>query len=272
MGAQGRPLGWRTALRRPVLLSVALVAVLTLVVTVSAVGEGWWRSGGSGEGAPTDTPSGAETDVASPAPSEGLRRSVPVRLTIPAVEVDAPVSALGLENGELAPLPDPAAVGWPEEGTSPGEPGSAALLGSVDTGESSDDSDDSEGSEDSTDAEDAEDAGSGEPGAFARVHQLDAGDRIDVWREDGEAASFEVVEVRPHAAGEPPAAPVGRPRLRLVGVPGGVPAEEDGQEDGSDTEDSEDADQDAEDEDADTDEGSGEAVVVTAVFLPDAER
>src|SRR6266542_3926636 len=65
-----------------------------------------------------------------------LPRSVPTRIQIPAIKVDAPITPLGLdENGsvQVPPLDEPALTGWYQSGAAPGQRGSAVILGHVDT-------------------------------------------------------------------------------------------------------------------------------------------
>ncbi|WP_442818409.1 class F sortase [Streptomyces sp. NBC_01237] len=67
---------------------------------------------------------------------EPLPPSDPVRLRIPALRVDAPMTRLGLDAaGALRPPPDdnPLLAGWYGEGTSPGSKGTAVTAGHVDT-------------------------------------------------------------------------------------------------------------------------------------------
>lgn len=73
--------------------------------------------------------------VAAPAVGP-LPPSDPVRLRIPALRVDAPMTRLGLDAaGALRPPPDdnPLLAGWYGEGTSPGSTGTAITAGHVDT-------------------------------------------------------------------------------------------------------------------------------------------
>jgi LPXTG-site transpeptidase (sortase) family protein len=65
-----------------------------------------------------------------------LPRSVPLRVRIPAIGVQAPVMAVGLNaNGtvQVPPLNDHNLTGWYEYGPAPGQRGPAVLLGHVDS-------------------------------------------------------------------------------------------------------------------------------------------
>lgn len=98
-----------------------------------------------------------------------LPRSEPTRLLIPEIGVDAPFTDLALgKSGQLdAPPPDDTnLVGWFAKGASPGEAGTSIIAGHVDTATS--------------------------PAVFARLIELEEGDRFQVVRADGSKATFEV--------------------------------------------------------------------------------
>jgi len=64
-----------------------------------------------------------------------LDRSVPTRISIPAIDVDAPVSRVGLaSNGAIAvpPLSNNNLAGWYSGGPAPGQRGPAVIVGHVD--------------------------------------------------------------------------------------------------------------------------------------------
>ncbi|MFD9246153.1 sortase domain-bontaining protein, partial [Streptomyces sp. NPDC059556] len=65
-----------------------------------------------------------------------LARSRPVRIAVPALFVEAPLTPLGLDaRGRLGapPLDRPMTAGWHKLGPSPGEAGTAVLVGHRDT-------------------------------------------------------------------------------------------------------------------------------------------
>jgi hypothetical protein len=97
----------------------------------------------------------------------GLGRSAPVRIVIPRLAVDAAVVPLRVDRAGLGVPADPRHAGWYERGTSPGELGSAVIVGR-----------------------------SGPPDAgrpvFAELDRLAAGDTIHIGRADGTVASFAV--------------------------------------------------------------------------------
>ncbi|WP_246888225.1 class F sortase [Streptomyces sp. GESEQ-13] len=119
--------------------------------------------------------------AASPAPAERspgkhLPRSAPTRLVIPSIGVNAPFTTLDLNSeGQLeAPPPnDTNLVGWYAKGASPGEPGAAIVAGHVDTKTSA--------------------------AVFARLGELEKGDRFQVRRADGTRATFVVDEAEAFA-------------------------------------------------------------------------
>ncbi|MFE5614385.1 class F sortase [Streptomyces sp. NPDC056463] len=101
-----------------------------------------------------------------------MPRSAPTRLTIPKIGVDAPFT--GLEIGPSGALDPPPAdetnlVGWQTDGITPGEQGTALIAGHLDTATS--------------------------PAVFARLAELETGDRFAVRRADGSTAAFVVDSV-----------------------------------------------------------------------------
>jgi len=105
-----------------------------------------------------------------------LPPSPPVRVRIPALGVDAPVSRLGLDAaGRLQPPPeaDGNLAGWYLGGAAPGSSGTAVLAGHVDTAHG--------------------------PAVFYRLGALRRGDQVEVARADRATAWFQVdgVEVYP---------------------------------------------------------------------------
>ncbi|MHA5054040.1 class F sortase [Streptomyces sp. SD15] len=94
----------------------------------------------------------------------------PVRLRIPAIDVNAPMTKLDLDKaGALRPPPadNPNLAGWYGEGTAPGSAGTALTAGHVDMR-------------------------SGSPGVFYELGALTKGDTIEISRADGRTAVFTV--------------------------------------------------------------------------------
>ncbi|MFF8981635.1 class F sortase [Streptomyces cellulosae] len=109
--------------------------------------------------------------AASASPGKHLPRSAPTRLVIPSIDVNAPFTTLDVDGeGRLeAPPPnDTNLVGWYAKGVSPGELGTAIIAGHVDTKTSA--------------------------AVFARLSELEKGDRFQVRRADGTRATFVVDE------------------------------------------------------------------------------
>jgi len=118
----------------------------------------------------------AETAKATPADAaKGLAlpvvaRSVPVSLSIPAIDLSVSLSVLGLNPTGTVQVPtDYEQPGWYHLGPSPGQLGSAVILGHVDTYLG--------------------------PTVFFRLRTLVAGDKITVTLADGVVADFEVDSV-----------------------------------------------------------------------------
>ncbi|RKN39689.1 class F sortase [Micromonospora endolithica] len=119
-------------------------------------------------------PSGAGTPgPARPGPAvPPLPRADPVAVSIPAIGVDAPLVAVGVDDRgtlEVPPVDKPTVAGWYRHGASPGETGNAVLVGHVDSA-----------------------AG---PAVFFDLGRLRPGDTVRVSRVDGRVASFVVESV-----------------------------------------------------------------------------
>jgi hypothetical protein len=126
----------------------------------------------------------------------------PVRLVIPALDVDAPVDPYGVNErtGQMAVPRNVTDVAWYEHGPVPGEPGSAVLAAHVDL------------------------AGRG-PGVFFGLRWLEPGDEMVVEHADGSATRFVVVARTLYAKDELPLDAIfstaGDPVLTLVTCGGG---------------------------------------------------
>ncbi|MFB7590591.1 class F sortase [Streptomyces sp. NPDC056169] len=203
---------------------------LTRTVTVTCVlvtGVAWW----AGDGEPADPPlaagpAAAGPPAARPAAAAGapaaldhkakpralpratppprpapaprpLARSRPTVLAVPAITIEAPVIELGLDGaGRLAtpPVDDPRVVGWYAKGATPGERGTAVVVGHRDTRSG--------------------------PAVFLNLDSLSPGNTIRVARADGKVAVFTVDRVRTYPKADFPDKEVygatGRPELRLL--------------------------------------------------------
>ena len=120
----------------------------------------------------------------------------PVRIAIPALQVSADITNLGLNRNGTVEVPDnPDEAGWYRKGPKPGEPGSAVILGHVDSKVG--------------------------PAVFYRLKNLDRGDQIGVKLDSGMMAYFEVARVAHYANEDFPRQKVyadkpDRPALNLV--------------------------------------------------------
>ncbi|MDQ0793270.1 class F sortase [Streptomyces sp. B1I3] len=186
---------------------------MTLCVTFSLVTGIVWVSSDSSE----DTPSVAAArggDAAGggqepfrraphkpqehvPASHAPLVHSRPLKVAIPAIFIEAPVIGLGLDGkGRLGapPLSEPKVAGWYERGASPGEAGTALIVGHRDTKTG--------------------------PAIFLNLNALHRGDKVRVVRADRKTAVFTVDAVKTYTKDEFPDDKVygatGRPELRLL--------------------------------------------------------
>ncbi|GAA2773778.1 class F sortase [Streptomyces rameus] len=172
-------------------------------VTVVALGSGVWLLG-SGTHTPPQPAAAegrAEPDGARPA-APALAPSVPVRIRIPAIRVDAPLTGLALTPSGSLDAPPPKEknlAGWYEAGTTPGETGTAIVAGHVDNADG--------------------------PAVFYDLGALKRGARIEVDREDDTVALFTVDAVEVYSARDFPDDKVygaaRRPELRVITCGGG---------------------------------------------------
>ncbi|MGW7433846.1 class F sortase [Streptomyces sp. NPDC054861] len=130
-------------------------------------------------------------------PPAPLGRSRPTSLAVPAITIEAPVVDLGLDGaGRLAtpPVDNPRVVGWYRGGPTPGERGTAVVVGHRDTRSG--------------------------PAIFLNLNVLSPGNTVRVARADGRVAVFTVDKVRTYTKAGFPDKEVygsrGRPELRLL--------------------------------------------------------
>jgi sortase (surface protein transpeptidase) len=116
---------------------------------------------------PTGPPPAAPVEVTS---TPALAAAHPVRIRIPELDVDSALVDLGLQaDGSLQVPVDGSAAGWFTGSPTPGQAGPAILAAHVDWNH--------------------------RPGPFSQIRYLHRGDEVDVDRQDGVTARFEVLEV-----------------------------------------------------------------------------
>ena len=175
---------------------------MTLCVFSSVVTGVVWASSGSSDDqsvtAARDGDAAGGGDRPAPRASHPpLVRSRPVKVSVPAIFIEAPVTGLGLDKkGHLGapPLSRPKEVGWYRNGPSPGEAGTSLIVGHRDT-----------------------ETG---PAIFLNLNALHRGDTVKVARADRVTAVFTVDEVKTYTKDKFPDDKVygttKRPELRLM--------------------------------------------------------
>ncbi|MEU2286266.1 class F sortase [Streptomyces sp. NPDC013178] len=135
-------------------------------------------------------------------PPDPLPYGVPDRVRISAIQVDAPIVPVGLDvDGWVAAPPpeDPNLAGWFTGAVSPGEKGTAVVVGHVDNKQG--------------------------PAVFYGLGALKKGQHVEVARKDGRTAVFEVygIEVfeKSNFPGDRVYASKGTPELRVITCGGG---------------------------------------------------
>lgn len=140
-------------------------------------------------------PPGTTQPAKHPVADLAAARSVPIFLRIPAIGVAVSLSSLGLNPDGTVQVPtDFAQPGWYRLGPSPGQTGSAVILGHVDTYRG--------------------------PAVFFQLRSLRAGDAVEVSLADGVIAHFAVTSVVMYTKSQFPAqqvyGPHGYSALQLV--------------------------------------------------------
>ena len=170
----------------------------TFLAVLALVGGILVAVGMSDEGGPP-SPSGAVNSWKGKATGKPLPASEPVLLTIPSIDVRAQVTTSDVRRDgtlQTPPLRKPWLASWYRRSVTPGEAGSAVLLGHVDSEYSG-------------------------RAVFFQLGALRPGARIEVDRRDGTTATFRVDRVRSFPRTDFPAGRVfgeshGRPMLRLI--------------------------------------------------------
>ncbi|MFE2289147.1 class F sortase [Streptomyces sp. NPDC059443] len=130
------------------------------VVLVSACSSG----GGGGE---------VKNSPADAKPASVLKASVPNRIVIPDIKVDATLDTVGLDAQGVMQEPDfakPKDAAWYKDGPTPGEKGAAAVVGHMDTPQVPE-------------------------AVFYNLKKLKKDEKIEIHRDDGSTAVFEVDSV-----------------------------------------------------------------------------
>jgi sortase (surface protein transpeptidase) len=147
------------------------------------------------------TPSGSAS-ASGPPPVAAMPSSPPVRIRIPSIDVDAPVTGERLGPGRRLSVPSDTnrnLAGWFQDGPAPGSAGNAIMLGHVDTWTG--------------------------PAVFYDLGALHKGQAIDVTRRDHSTAVFSIDAIAVYAKDAFPSqkvyGPTNRPELRLITCGGG---------------------------------------------------
>ncbi|MFF9817230.1 class F sortase [Streptomyces sp. NPDC014006] len=133
---------------------------------------------------------------------EPLAFSVADRVRIPAIQVDAPLMPVGLDADgwvDAPPPEDPNLAGWFTGSVSPGEKGTAVVVGHVDNKQG--------------------------PAVFYGLGALKKGNRVEVHRQDGKTAVFEIYGIEVFSKADFPGdrvyASKGAAELRVITCGGG---------------------------------------------------
>ncbi|MGW5421077.1 class F sortase [Streptomyces sp. NPDC003943] len=222
-GRRPRPRG-RTTRRQRRLVRLARTVVVTMSLVTAGV---WWAQDDGSSPGPALAAGPAVHGGAAPVhrtrprpasrpeprpqpPPAPLGRSRPTTLAVPAITIEAPVVGLDVDaSGRLGtpPVDNPRVVGWYANGVTPGERGTAVVVGHRDTRTG--------------------------PAIFLNLNSLNPGNTVRVARADGRVAVFTVDRVRTYAKSSFPDSEVygatTRPELRLLTC-GGTFSRKDGYE------------------------------------------
>ncbi|MDB5194908.1 MAG: Peptidase sortase [Parcubacteria group bacterium] len=165
---------------------VALITLAALIVFGYTLFHAVYFVPDQGQLAPTTTPI-----IVASGPVEQ-----PLRLTIPALAIDAAVQQVGVNaKGNMGVPSNFTDVAWYKYGTAPGQVGSAVIDGHVDNGLAL-------------------------AGVFKRLAGMKPGDDIYIQTKEGHALHFKVEEVQSYAIADVPLEKVfnraDRPRLNLI--------------------------------------------------------
>lgn len=184
-------------LRRLVLTALTTVLVSLGIALISNGAQPMTPPPRPGTAQAFPTHSGMTRPSQFPATDSPLPPSIPTRVRIPAIHVEAPLAGLDLEpDGLLAAPPedDRNLAGWYRDSTSPGAIGTAILAGHVDTAQG--------------------------PAVFYDLGALTKGTTVELDRTDGRTALFTIDAVEAYTATDFPDHKVygraSRPELRMI--------------------------------------------------------
>ncbi|PZG02500.1 class F sortase [Micromonospora craterilacus] len=170
------------------------LAVVLVLVGVFATGAGLGRAVGDPLEWAAAAAGGEQPSAGAPAARTTAR---PVSLSVPSIDVSAPVKPVGeAPDGTIGvpPLSRHEETGWYDRGPVPGDPGPAVIVGHVDTKNG--------------------------PSVFYDLGKMRVGDRIEVTRDDGSVVVFTVDSVEHFPKDQLPAERVygheGPAGLRLI--------------------------------------------------------
>jgi hypothetical protein len=176
-------------------LAVGLAALVLLAGCAEASGQRAERRPAAAARAPGSTAAGVDAARGFHS-TRGYRATpAPVRIDIPAIRVTSSLDRLGRAPDRTVQVPTRWEVaGWYAPGTRPGDPGSAVILGHVDSKRG--------------------------PAVFYRLRELRRGDLVEVARADGSTVRFAVERTRQYDKRRFPTDevyyPTLTPALRLV--------------------------------------------------------
>jgi hypothetical protein len=154
-------------------------------------------SGGTPSPGASASPSGSPSADALPPAAAPMTASAPVRVTIPHIGVDAPLTEVGLAADgtiQTPPLAEKNLAAWYRDSADPGAQGTSVIVGHVDN--------------------------TSGPAVFYGLGALKKGNLVDVTRADGRTAEFTVYGIQVFPRATFPAAkvygPTGHPELRLI--------------------------------------------------------
>ncbi|SDR81903.1 class F sortase [Microlunatus soli] len=210
VGDRGQPWAGRRLVLTGIIVVLVALGLIMIGMAARSVSEqrgagvesrplaGGAPSAATADPKPPADPTPADDDPTSkPVAGASRRAADPVDITIPRIGVKTSVMKLGLaadRTVEVPPYDRADDVGWYTKSPIPGATGPSVLIGHVDSPDG--------------------------PAVFARMAQLDAGDKVSVKRSDGSTAVFSIKRVETFAKDDFPTQKVygdtDHPELRLI--------------------------------------------------------